>query len=52
MPHPTLLLQAATAPTASTLGTANPISILMFFLFVAVTMYITYWAAKKTKNRF
>lgn len=39
-----LLLQA------STLGTANPVSIVMFFLFVAITLYITYWAAKKTKT--
>ncbi|WP_051359993.1 cation/acetate symporter ActP [Adhaeribacter aquaticus] len=45
-----LLLQTTTAPVASTLGTANPVSILMFFLFVSVTMYITYWAAKKTKT--
>ena len=43
-----LLLQAA---PASSLGTANAISIAMFFLFVAVTLYITYWAAKKTKKR-
>ncbi|WP_205502715.1 sodium:solute symporter family transporter [Rufibacter psychrotolerans] len=43
-----LLLQAS--PGASTLGTANPVSIGMFFLFVAVTLYITYWAAKKTKT--
>ncbi len=44
-----LLLQVNTAP-ASTLGTANPVSIAIFFLFVAVTLYITYWAAKKTKT--
>src|SRR5688572_19357746 len=50
MPCFSLLLQTTTTPLASTLGTANPISILMFFLFVAVTMYITYWAAKKTKT--
>ncbi|GGK65297.1 sodium/solute symporter [Rufibacter glacialis] len=43
-----LLLQAT--PTTSSLGTANPVSIGMFFLFVAVTLYITYWAAKKTKT--
>jgi cation/acetate symporter len=34
----------------STLGEPNAISILMFFLFVAITLYITYWAAKKTKT--
>lgn len=45
-----LLLQVNTAATASTLGTANPVSIAIFFLFVVVTLYITYWAAKKTKT--
>lgn len=45
-----LLLQTSTLPAASTLGTANPISMVMFFLFVAITLYITYWAAKKTKT--
>ncbi len=50
MPTSSLLLQASALPTASTLGTANPVSIVMFFLFVAITMYITYWAAKKTKT--
>jgi cation/acetate symporter len=35
-------------PTA--LGQPNLSSILMFFGFVAVTMYITYWAARKTKT--
>lgn len=45
-----LLLQASPSGTASTLGTANPVSIAIFFVFVAVTLYITYWAAKKTKT--
>ncbi|HYG38478.1 MAG TPA: cation/acetate symporter ActP [Cytophagales bacterium] len=34
----------------TTLGQPNVVSILMFFLFVAITLYITYWAAKKTKT--
>lgn len=34
----------------STLGEPNLVSILMFFLFVAVTMYITYLASKRTKT--
>ncbi len=34
----------------TSLGSPNLVSIAMFFLFVAVTMYITYWAAKKTKT--
>ncbi len=50
MPYSHLFLQASALPAASTLGTANPVSIVMFFLFVAITMYITYWAAKKTKT--
>jgi cation/acetate symporter len=45
-----LLLQVNSTGTTSTLGTANPVSIAIFFLFVAVTLYITYWAAKKTKT--
>ncbi|MHB1179379.1 MAG: sodium:solute symporter family transporter [Daejeonella sp.] len=45
-----LFLQVNQAGTASTLGTANPVSIAIFFLFVVVTLYITYWAAKKTKT--
>lgn len=34
----------------TTLGSPNMVSILIFFAFVAITMYITYWAAKKTKT--
>jgi cation/acetate symporter len=34
----------------TTLGQANLTSILIFFAFVAVTLVITYWAAKKTKT--
>ncbi|MFZ1729100.1 MAG: cation/acetate symporter ActP [Bacteroidota bacterium] len=34
----------------TTLGQANLASILIFFGFVAVTLGITYWAAKKTKT--
>lgn len=39
------LLQVTTS-----LGQTEPISIIMFFTFVGITMYITYWAAKKTKT--
>lgn len=38
-----LLLQAA-------IGEPNILSVSMFILFVCITMYITYWAAKKTKT--
>lgn len=34
----------------TTLGQANIASIIIFFAFVAVTLAITYWAAKKTKT--
>lgn len=39
-----------TTQFVSTLGQPNMVSILMFFLFVSITLYITYWAAKKTKT--
>ncbi|KAF0150355.1 MAG: solute:Na+ symporter SSS family [Ignavibacteria bacterium] len=34
----------------STLGQVNIASIIIFFLFVGITLAITYWAAKKTKT--
>ncbi len=34
----------------STLGQVNVASIIIFFVFVAITLFITYWAAKKTKT--
>ncbi|NUN10926.1 MAG: cation/acetate symporter ActP [Ignavibacteriaceae bacterium] len=34
----------------STLGQVNVASIIIFFAFVAVTLIITYWAAKRTKT--
>lgn len=34
----------------STLGQVNIASIIIFFTFIAITLYITYWAAKKTKT--
>ncbi|PKL84167.1 MAG: cation acetate symporter [Ignavibacteriae bacterium HGW-Ignavibacteriae-3] len=34
----------------STLGQVNIASIVIFFAFVAITLFITYWAAKKTKT--
>lgn len=45
-----LFLQVNPEVSTSTLGTANPVSIAIFFVFVAVTLYITYWAAKKTNT--
>lgn len=34
----------------TTLGHVNVASIIIFFAFVAITLFITYWAAKKTKT--
>lgn len=34
----------------TTLGQANIASIIIFFVFVAITLLITYWAAKRTKT--
>ncbi len=34
----------------STLGQVNIASIIIFFVFITITLYITYWAAKKTKT--
>jgi cation/acetate symporter len=34
----------------STLGQVNIASIIIFFVFIAITLFITYWAAKKTRT--
>ena len=34
----------------TTLGQANPVAIAFFLVFVAITMTITYWAARRTKT--
>lgn len=34
----------------STLGQVNIASIIIFFVFITITLFITYWAAKKTKT--
>lgn len=34
----------------TTLGQVNIASIVIFFMFVAISLFITYWAAKKTKT--
>jgi cation/acetate symporter len=39
-----------TASTAIGQGQVNPLAITFFFIFVVVTLAITYWAAKKTKT--
>ena len=46
------LLQGTTAGAtpATTIGQPNAIAITLFFLFIAVTLGITWWAARKTKT--
>jgi cation/acetate symporter len=48
----TLPLQAtATQPPVDTaIGHANAVSMTFFFLFIAITLGITYWAAKRTRT--
>ena len=54
-----LLLQAVAAATPATTGTAtaesaigkpNIVSMMFFFIFISVTLGITYWAARKTRT--
>jgi len=42
-----LLLQAA--PDTS-IGRSNPVAIAFFFIFIAITLGITYWAARRTRT--
>ncbi|MBX3156649.1 MAG: sodium/solute symporter [Deltaproteobacteria bacterium] len=39
-----------TQPTATSLGEANAIAIVSFLVFVAITLAITYWAARRTRT--
>ncbi|PYQ63581.1 MAG: cation acetate symporter, partial [Acidobacteria bacterium] len=41
---------AAPTPVQTSLGTPTASAIIFFFLIVAVTLYITYWAAKRTRS--
>lgn len=51
MTNTLLQAAAAAAPAVETsLGKPNWLSIAMFFVFVAITLYITYWAARRTKT--
>jgi cation/acetate symporter len=43
-------MPTAAAPIQTSLGAPTAPAILFFFLIVACTLYITYWAAKKTKT--
>ncbi|HEY2290437.1 MAG TPA: sodium/solute symporter [Thermoanaerobaculia bacterium] len=41
---------SAAPPVQTSLGTPTASAIIFFFLIVAVTLYITYWAAKRTRS--
>jgi cation/acetate symporter len=41
---------AATAPQATRIGEPNTIAMLFFFAFIAATLGITYWAARRTRT--
>ena len=43
-------MQAAQTATQSMLGQRNNSAIIFFFVIVAITLYITYWAAKRTRS--
>ena len=43
------IMQVASAP-ASRLGEPNTIAVIFFFAFIAVTLGITYWAARRTRT--
>ncbi len=44
------LAQAAPAPPATSIGQPNPVAMAFFFLFIGVTLAITYWAARRTRT--
>jgi cation/acetate symporter len=46
----TSVATSAAAPVQTSLGTPTASAIIFFFLIVAVTLYITYWAAKRTRS--
>ncbi|GLH70814.1 cation acetate symporter [Geothrix rubra] len=39
-----------TQPQQTIIGTLSPVAIFFFLVFIAVTLGITYWAARRTKN--
>lgn len=52
--HALLLLQAAAptapVPPATSIGQPNGVAMAFFFVFIAITLGITYWAAKRTRT--
>jgi cation/acetate symporter len=45
-----VILQAADSTRATAIGEMNPVAIGFFFAFIAITLGITYWAARRTKT--
>src|SRR5688572_20669242 len=45
-----MILQAAPQAPASSIGEPNAIAMVFFFAFIAITLGITYWAARRTKT--
>src|ERR687886_3008793 len=47
-----LLLQAASqaAPVSTAIGQPNAVAMVFFFVFIAITLGITYWAARRTRT--
>jgi len=43
-------MQAAQTAAQTVIGQRNNAAIIFFFLIVAITLYITYWAAKRTRS--
>src|SRR5690348_13872213 len=43
------MIQAAAAPETA-IGQTNPVAIAFFFLFISITLGITWWAARKTRT--
>jgi cation/acetate symporter len=50
MTAPMLLQAAATAAPATRIGEPNVVAMGFFFVFIAITMGITWWAARRTKT--
>jgi cation/acetate symporter len=45
-----MIAQAADSARVTAIGQTNPIAIAFFFAFIAITLGITYWAARRTKT--
>jgi cation/acetate symporter len=45
-----MILQATTQTPATAIGEPNAIAMMFFFTFIAITLGITYWAARRTRT--